>query len=56
MRIMERLSQLRRDCAGHSPGEYTLLAVLMAAGLATAAIIFLSVNHGALMVTASRLG
>lgn len=56
MRITERLSQLRRDCAGHSAGEYTLLAALMAAGLATAVITFLGVNHGALMVTASRLG
>ncbi|MBI4799167.1 MAG: hypothetical protein HY794_10620 [Desulfarculus sp.] len=56
MRTAERLSQLRRDCAGHSAGEYTLLAALLGAGLATAVITFLSANQGAAILTASRLG
>lgn len=56
MSITERIRRLRQDCVGHSPSEYALLAALLGAGLATAAITFLSANQGAAILTASRLG
>lgn len=50
--MMDRIRRIYQECLGHSPGEYALLAALMAAGLTTAVLTYLGANLGAVIIVA----